>query len=175
MLDFAVALSGVERGKNMSRLAIVIGVNKPKAPAPLKGAVEDANKFAAWIGKQGFEVKSFTDDVAPVTFASIFDEVERAVDARTYSQIVIYFAGHGLQNGGSEIWLLSGAPNNPSEAISVEVSVMAARESGLQSVVFISDACRSIASGIQSSRVHGGANFSIHSPRPSTRPAVHLP
>ncbi len=172
MIDFAVALSGVERGKNMSRLAIVIGVNKPKAPAPLKGAVEDANKFAAWIGKQGFEVKSFTDDVQPVTFASIFDEVERAVDARTYSQIVIYFAGHGLQNGGSEIWLLSGAPNNPSEAISVEVSVMAARESGLQSVVFISDACRSIPAGMQSSRVDGGSIFPNKQLDRNTRPEI---
>src|SRR6266436_2045107 len=172
MIDFAVALSGVERGKNMSRLAIVIGVNKPKAPAPLKGAVEDAKKIAAWIDKQGFEVKSFTDDVAPVTFASIFAEVERAVDARTYSQIVIYFAGHGLQNGGSEIWLLSGAPNNPNEAISVEVSVMAARESGLQSVVFISDACRSVPSGMPDSNVFGISIFPNEALNRQTRPEV---
>jgi hypothetical protein len=172
MIDFDVALSGVERGKNMSRLAIVIGVNKPKAPAALKGAVEDAKKFAAWIGKQGFEVKPFTDDGPPVTFASIFDEVERAVEARTYSQIVIYFAGHGLQNGGSEIWLLSGAPNNPNEAISVEVSVMAARESGLQSVVFISDACRSIPAGMQFSRVDGGSIFPNKPLDRNTRPEI---
>jgi Caspase domain len=156
----------------MPRLAIVIGVNKPKAPAPLKGAVEDAKKFAKWIGRQGFDVKPFIDDAAPVTFAAIFDEVERAVEARTYSQIVLYFAGHGLQNGGSEIWLLSGAPNNPNEAISVEVSVMAARESGLESVVFISDACRSIPAGMQFSRVDGGSIFPNKPLDRNTRPEI---
>ena len=156
----------------MPRLAIVIGVNAPKAPAPLKGAVEDAKKFATWIARQGFEVKSFTDDVAPVTFASVFAEVERAVGARTYSQIVLYFAGHGLQNGGSEIWLLSGAPNNPNEAISVEATVMAARESGLQNVVFISDACRSIPAGMQFSRVDGGSIFPNNQLDRNTRPEI---
>jgi uncharacterized caspase-like protein len=139
----------------MSRIAIVIGVNKPRAPAPLKGAVSDAAAFAVWIEKQGFETTSFVDDHKPVTLASIFAEVERVVNLGTYSQMVIYFAGHGLQNGGSEVWLLSGAPDNPGEAISVEASVMAARESGLTSVVFISDACRSIPNNLQSSRLDG--------------------
>ena len=156
----------------MSRIAIVIGVNKPKAPAPLQGAVNDAKAFADWIAKQGFEVKSFTDDNGAVTLATIFAEVERIVDAATYSQAVIYFAGHGLQNGGSEVWLLSGAPNNLSEAISVEASVMAARESGLTSVVFISDACRSIPSGMQNSRVDGGSIFPNAPLNRRTRPEV---
>src|ERR1700760_2804696 len=133
----------------MSRVAIVIGVNKPKSPGALKGAVSDAKAFADWIQKQGFEIATpFIDDQNPVTFANIFAEVQRIVDARTYSQAVIYFAGHGLQGGGSEIWLLSGAPDNPGEAISLEASVMAARESGLANVVFISDACRSIPNGL---------------------------
>jgi hypothetical protein len=143
----------------MSRIAIVVGVNKPRMLAPLQGAVRDATAFADWLKKQGFEVKSFTDEAAPVTFAGIFSEVERIVEAGTYSQLVIYFAGHGFQNNSSEIWLLSGAPNNPSEAISVEASIMAARESGLNSVVFISDACRSIPKGMQNSRVDGGMIF----------------
>ena len=156
----------------MSRIAIVIGVNKPRAPAPLQGAVNDAKAFAGWIAKQGFEVKAFTDEKEPVTFVGIFTEVERIVTAATYSQVVIYFAGHGLQNGGSEVWLLSGAPNNASEAISVEASVMAARESGLTSVVFISDACRSIPSGMQSSRVDGGSIFPNLPLRRPTRPEI---
>jgi len=159
-------------GDGMSRIAIVIGVNKPRAPAPLQGAVSDAKAFAGWIEKQGFEVKSFTDEKEPVTFAGIFAEIERIVAAATYSQVVIYFAGHGLQSGGSEIWLLSGAPNNASEAISVEASVMAARESGLTSVVFISDACRSIPSGMQSSRVDGGSIFPNLPLRRPTRPEI---
>ncbi|WP_375160187.1 caspase domain-containing protein [Bradyrhizobium sp. RDT46] len=158
----------------MSRIAIVIGVNKPRSPAPLNGAVKDAKAFAEWIARpeQGFEVKTFVDDVAPVTFASIADEVERVVAAATYSQVVIYFAGHGFQNGGSEVWLLSGAPDRASEAISVEASVMAARESGLKSVVFISDACRSIPARMQDSRVDGGAIFPNLGLRRRTRPEI---
>lgn len=158
----------------MSRIAIVIGVNKPKAPAPLQGAVDDAKAFASWIARpeQGFETKIFTDDTEPVTFKSVFDEVERVVTAATYSQVVVYFAGHGFQSGGSEIWLLSGAPNNPSEAISVEASVMAARESGLKSVVFISDACRSIPARMQDSRVDGGSIFPNLGLKRRTRPEI---
>jgi hypothetical protein len=156
----------------MSRVAIVIGVNKPKAPAPLQGAVSDAIGFATWIAKQGFETTSFVDDKNPVTFASIFAEVERVVNAGTYSQMVIYFAGHGLQNGGSEMWLLSGAPDNSGEAISVEASVMAARESGLASVVFISDACRSIPNNLQSSRLDGSSIFPNRQLNRRTRPEV---
>jgi hypothetical protein len=156
----------------MSRIAIVIGVNNPRAPAALRGAVTDAKAIANWIGRQGFEVKPFTDDAGPVRFADIFAEVERVVDAATYSQAVIYFAGHGLQNGGSEVWLLSGAPNNPSEAISIEASVMAARESGLTSVVFISDACRSIPAGIQNNRVDGISIFPNAPLNRATRPEI---
>jgi Caspase domain len=156
----------------MSRIAIVIGVNKPRAPAPLKGAVSDAAAFAVWIEKQGFETTSFVDDHKPVTLASIFAEVERVVNLGTYSQMVIYFAGHGLQNGGSEVWLLSGAPDNPGEAISVEASVMAARESGLTSVVFISDACRSIPNNLQSSRLDGNSIFPNRQLNRRTRPEV---
>jgi len=85
---------------------------------------------------------------------------------------VIYFAGHGLRNGGSEIWLLSGAPNNASEAISVEASVMAARESGLASVVFISDACRSIPSGQQNNCLVGGSIFPNEALNRRTRPEI---
>jgi hypothetical protein len=158
----------------MSRIAIVIGVNRPKSPAPLKGAASDARAFAAWIGRpeQGFEVRPFIDDAAPVTFAGIIDEIERIVKAATYSQVVIYFAGHGFQNGGSEVWLLSGAPDRANEAISVEASVMAARESGLRSVVFISDACRSIPARMQDSRVDGASIFPNLGLKRITRPEI---
>lgn len=156
----------------MSRIAFVIGVNRPKALAPLQGAVNDALAFAAWIAGEGYEVKTFTDDHGPVFFAAIFDAVDQAVSKGTATQIVIYFAGHGFQNGGSEIWLLSGAPDNPGEAISVEASVMAARESGLKSVVLISDACRSIPSGLQSNRVDGLSIFPNRPLNRTTRPEI---
>jgi Caspase domain len=157
----------------MARIAIVIGVNKPKKLTPLQGAVTDALAFGVWIAKQGFdEVKTFTDDKNAIAYQDIFAEVDRVVKAATYSQLVIYFAGHGFQNGGSEVWLLSGAPNNPGEAISVEASVMASRESGLSSVVFISDACRSIPSGMPDSNVFGISIFPNEALNRQTRPEV---
>lgn len=158
----------------MSRAAIVIAVNRPRGLAPLSGAVSDAVAFAAWIEskRQGFEVELLIDQGSKVTLAQVFSSVERIVNAQTYSQLVVYFAGHGFQNGGSEVWLLSDAPNNPTEAISLEASVMAARESGLKSVVFISDACRSIPAGMQNNRVDGGAIFPNAPLNRPTRPEV---
>jgi hypothetical protein len=70
------------------------------------------------------------------------------------------------------VWLLSGAPDNSGEAISVEASIMAARESGLTSVVFISDACRSIPSGMQHSRVDGNSIFPNKPLNRNTRPEI---
>lgn len=159
-------------GDDMSRVAIVIGVNKPGVLAPLKGAVSDAKAFADWLKKQDFEVKTFTDDVGAVTFADVRAEINRVVRAQTYTQIVIYFAGHGFQSGGSEVWLLSGAPEDDAEAISIDASVVLARESGLGSVVFISDACRSIAKEMQSGRVFGRSVFPNLPLNAATRPDI---
>jgi hypothetical protein len=158
----------------MSRAAIVIGVNKTTALAELRGAVSDAEEFAEWIElKQGFQTKLLTDkNGGKVSFNAIFEEVKRIVDARTYSQLVIYFSGHGVQNIGSEIWLLSGAPENSREAIGLEPSIMAARESGLTNVVFISDACRSIPDTMELNHIDGGSIFPNKSPNRTTRPDV---
>jgi hypothetical protein len=68
--------------------------------------------------------------------------------------------------------LLSGAPDNPAEAISLEASVKAARESGLTSVVFISDACRSIPSGMPNVNVFGISIFPNKGLNSQTRPDV---
>jgi uncharacterized caspase-like protein len=82
----------------MARAAIVIGVNRTTGLAELSGAAADAGSFAQWIRKQGFETKLFADGSGKkVRFGDIFDEVTRIVDANTYSQVVIYFSGHGFQ------------------------------------------------------------------------------
>ena len=53
---------------------------------------------------------------------------------------VVYFAGHGFVSQQSEFWLLSNAPHNPKEAISLTASAYLARYSTIPNVVFISDA-----------------------------------
>jgi Caspase domain len=145
----------------MARAAIVIGVNRTTGLAELTAAASDASKFAHWIAKQGFEEpKVFTDEGGgKVRFSEIFGEVSRIVERNAHTQLVIYFSGHGFQSVQSEVWLLSDAPQNPAEAIALEPSIAAARESGLVSVVFISDACRSIPNTLEYMRVTGASIF----------------
>jgi nicotinamidase-related amidase len=160
-------------GAMISRAAIVIGVNKTTALPELTGAVSDANAFAAWARRQPIETQLFTDEHdEPVTLATVFNAVKAVVNGRQHSQLIIYFAGHGFQNIGSEVWLLSGAPENPGEAVALEASIMAARESGLQSVVFISDCCRSIPKTLVHSRVDGGSIFPNNPLDPNVRPEI---
>src|SRR5262249_45962568 len=84
-------------------------------------------------------------------------------------QLLIYFSGHGFLNGYTEYWLLSGAPSDVNEAISLGESVELARESGISSVIFISDACRSTPTTLGASRVRGSVVF------PSSATASNVP
>jgi hypothetical protein len=161
----------------MNRAAVVIGVNKTTGLPELTGAASDAVRFADWLTNQGYVTTKFVDRLddgtaKSVTFNEIFAEVKRIVEAQTFSQLAIYFAGHGFQSNGSEVWLLSGAPDNAREAIGLEASVLAARESGLNSVVFVSDACRSIPGTLQDSRIDGGSIFPNRPLARATRPDV---
>jgi hypothetical protein len=77
-------------------------------------------------------------------------------DPRIYTQLIVYFAGHGiLKAPDSEYWLLSGAPDNPYEAVNVPLSAAYARYSGFKNVVFISDACRAIPNAMRLTSVLG--------------------
>jgi Caspase domain len=151
----------------VTRGAIVIGVDKAGNLTPLRAAKSGARSVATWLQTEGFDVKLFVDDGAPVALHDISAAIKRYVQAGTLEQLVIYFAGHGFIDGTvSEFWMLSDATDDPNEAVSVTESTRFAEQSGITSVVFISDACRSRASlGLQ-----GGALFS---PKAGTQtPAV---
>jgi hypothetical protein len=60
----------------------------------------------------------------------------------TLTHLVIYFAGHGFLKGRSELWMLSGAPDDVDEAISFAESLPFAWSCGIPNVTFIADACR---------------------------------
>ena len=129
----------------MRKASIAIGVDRTGGLIPLQGAAAGAAKFHNWALGQGFESILLTDlDDGEVTHKSIFSEVKRIVDDMTYEQLIIFFAGHGQLTGPNcEVWLLSGAADNPNEAVNLTGSIDLARQSGLKHVVFISDACRS--------------------------------
>ena len=95
----------------------------------------------------------------PLRAQHIIDAVDKILVEDGLEQILVYFAGHGVNNARSEYWLLSGAPVKTAEAVNLDGSVDAARYVGVPHVVFISDACRTQVEGIQAGRVKGQEIF----------------
>jgi hypothetical protein len=129
----------------MNKAAIVIGVNKTGGLTPLQSAAAEAERVARWLRAEGFEVKTLTDAKRPVTSAAVVSAFEKVVTLPPrLHQLVVYFSGHGYWQSRSDIWLLSGAPTQPAEAINLRTAMDLARYSGIPNVVFVSDACRSV-------------------------------
>ncbi len=144
------------------RGAVMIGVSKTGNLPQLKAAVGCAKKMGKWAIEQGFTkklVKVITDEKGAVRAQHIIDAVDKILEEDGLEQILVYFAGHGVNNARSEYWLLSGAPVKTAEAVNLDGSVDAARYVGVPHVVFISDACRTQVEGIQAGRVKGQEIF----------------
>jgi hypothetical protein len=71
-----------------------------------------------------------------------------------------------LKGPNYEVWLLSGAPINPNEAVNVTGSIDLSRNCGISHVVFISDACRSMPNSMGMNYVLGGLIFPAEQPKP---------
>jgi len=151
----------------MKRALVAIGVDKTGGLPTLKAAADGASKIAAWAASQGFDITLMTDKLAPVTLAAVTASIHELVSKRVYDQLVVYFSGHGLLKGSNyEVWLLSGAPVNPNEAVNVTGSIDLSRNCGISHVVFISDACRSMPNTMGMNYVLGGVIFPAEQPRP---------
>jgi hypothetical protein len=145
-----------------TRGAVVIGVNKTGNLPVLRAAVSGARSIAQWLTTEGFEVKLITDEVTPVTGVALRAAVTEFVNRGTLTQLVIYFSGHGIAFGNNEFWLLSGAPDDVNEAVSLTECVALAGRSAVSNVVIICDACRSN-SDFDSSLLHGTVIFPLGS------------
>ncbi|MCK4830064.1 caspase family protein, partial [bacterium] len=143
----------------MNRAAIVIGVNKTGKLPVLRSAASGAKRFGDWLAGEGFYVHVFVDDQNSVKARPIFEKIMRLVEKGTLDQLVVYFSGHGFLRGYSEYWMLSEAPLNPNEAISVRESIELARRCGIPNVIFVSDACRSAPQSIDAASVKGSLIF----------------
>ncbi len=144
----------------MPRAAVVIGVDKTGDLPVLNDAAAGAVRVAAWLTAEGYDVTALTDtDKTPVLVSGVFSAIETIVSKGVYEQLVIYFSGHGYLNDGSEHWLLSNAPANPNEAISLDENIDLARDCGIPNVIFISDACRSTPGSLKADRVRGSMIF----------------
>lgn len=151
----------------MSRAAVLIGVNKVvgrnQRLAVLNDAVRGALAMRDWVLGQGVDpdlVKCFTDADKPVRIADIQDAIAELLDPMAgVEQLLVYFAGHGINVSGTERWLLSKALDMPSEAVNVETSAIDARQGNVSHVVFISDACRTAAVGVAQQSIQGASIF----------------
>lgn len=143
----------------VARAAVVIGVNKTGGLTPLRAAVSGARQVEEWLTGEGFEVTCLVDDPGALKIEPVKEAVKGYINRGTFEQLVIYFAGHGYLNGTAETWLLSGAPDDPNEAIGQTDSAELARSCGIRSIVFISDACRSNPPSLVAARVTGSSIF----------------
>ena len=157
----------------MSRISVSIGVDHVNNAAilpPLQAAAAGARQFAAWAAKQGFETHELTDSTGALTAGDVKKTIRAIVGQGTCTQLVVYFAGHGLlRSWDTEVWLLSNAADDPNEAVNLAGSISLARNSGIPHVVFISDACRSFSADPRLTQVVGSIIFPIQpviSPRP---------
>ncbi len=146
----------------MTRAAVLTGVNRTGGLPALADAVAGARRMEHWALDQGMARKRvllFTDEDGPLDIGGVRRAIRALVDSGSLEQLIVYFAGHGVNIRYGEYWLLSDAPVDTSAAVNVEGSIVLARRSDIPHVVFISDACRTAAEGIQAQGVTGGEIF----------------
>jgi hypothetical protein len=142
------------------RAGVFIGVEQTGGLAKLKDAVAGARNMYEWAVAQGMAPDKYarliTDEGGrKVTPEMIWDAVNALVSGAGVDQLIVYFAGHGVNINRCEHWLLTDAPTRSNAAVNVTGSVEIARYCGIGHVVFISDACRVAPLGIQAQNVRG--------------------
>jgi hypothetical protein len=147
----------------MIRAGVFIGVDQTGGLQRLNDAASGAQRMHAWAVQQGMrddtQAKLITDAAGKVTPDQIFDAIDSITKGAGVDQLILYFAGHGVNISRNEHWLLSDAPGKPGAAVDVTESVEFARFGEIQHVVIISDACRVAPAGIQAQSVRGVSVF----------------
>lgn len=146
----------------MDRALLLIGVAKcglEELPAVCDGI----DAFKRWAATQGYSegenLVVLSDVTDPVTSSAVQEAVRKLLQPLTLRQLMVYFCGHGIHDDGSDIWLLSGAPANSSEAVNVAKSMRLAKRGRVPYVTFVADACRSAATTVQFDEVEGVSIF----------------
>lgn len=146
----------------VARALVLVGVARtggrfPELPA-VPGAVAAVRTWATEQGVPDDLVLTFTDDDgSPVTSGDVLAGVRALVDRGDVDQLVVYFSGHGINTGNAEFWLLTGAPEDGSQAVNVSLTSWFAERLPVRHVVLVSDACRTAASTVQELSVQGVA------------------
>lgn len=144
----------------MTRAGIFIGVDKAGDLPQLGDAAAGARRMYEWALQQGVpdrtHARLITDSGGrKVEPTEISNAVESICNGAGVDQLVLYFAGHGVNLQRGDRWLLSDAPARSYAAVNVKGSVELARMCGIPHVVVISDACRVAPQGIQNQNIEG--------------------
>ncbi|WP_257386509.1 caspase family protein [Tahibacter caeni] len=156
----------------MVRAAVFIGVDRAAGLAPLHDAAAGARRLHdGWAAEQKFAYTELVTDEggAKVTLDRVYDAVGRLLRPDV-EQLVVYFAGHGVNAARHECWLLSDAPRVGHAVISATISEEQARYCGVPHVVFISDACRTAPASIGLQNVNGNGIFPNEEPSGTEKP-----
>src|SRR3954468_6139377 len=156
---------------SLTRAAVIIAVRNAGDLPELQAALDGAKAMQKWAKAHFESVVTITDEKKPVTASQIKKAVGKIVDAGAYDQLLIYFAGHGVNLSYSEYWLLSKAPKDTQEAVNVAGSTILAKRCGIPPVGLISGACRTAPEGIRAQAVRGSEIFPNQA-QPGTQKAV---
>jgi tetratricopeptide (TPR) repeat protein len=126
------------------RIALVIGNAAYAAAPPLTNPPRDADLLAATLQKTGFETVRRISNLGREKFVEALQAFAR--DARQADWAVIYFAGHGIEIGGTNYLIPTDARLETDrdvqlEAISLD-QVLAAVEGARKLRLVLLDACR---------------------------------
>jgi hypothetical protein len=115
----------------MTRAAVLIGVEKTGGLPTLRAVRSGVGEMRCWAAAQpgmGDRITVLHDgDGSRVTVGDITHAIRAYIDLGTVEQMVVYFAGHGVNVKFREYWLLSDAPDDPHAAVNVAGSVDLAR------------------------------------------------
>jgi hypothetical protein len=134
--------------KAESRIALVVGNNAyDSGLSRLANAVNDAKLLSETLRKAGFEVEELDDADRAQMSAAIGRLSERLQASGPGSVGLFYFAGHGLQSGGTNYLMATDAPLRQVEDIArygldADTVLRAMLEAGADTNILILDACR---------------------------------
>lgn len=160
----------------MERAAVLIGVSRSGGLTPLQAVDSGIALMRTWVQEQGIPddrvvvLCDLDQGREKVTASDIKTAIDDFGALGTIEQLIVYFAGHGVNIGYNEFWMLSGAPRDTQQAVNVTGSERLARTGEFAHVVMISDACRTAASGLKAQRVTGSEIFPNLEDRRAMRP-----
>ena len=149
----------------MKRAAVLIGVQEVKGLTKLHAVHDGVDRMEQWALDQGMErklVRTITDKNGQVKADDVEEAMIETLGTDGLEQLIIYFAGHGVNVSYNEYWLLTHAVDRPNQSVNVFGSLVRAKNCGVSHVVFLSDACRSAPQSVRGL----GTNGSIMFPNP---------